>query len=138
MTATEAATLPRPKILLVDDHEIFRAQLRKAVASLGLDSKLEVIEAEDGVSGSEVFQKNPSIEFMVVDVFMPRMTGPAMLAELHSRFPERIAATKIFMMTTEGNRALQKRCREYGVDAWFMKPINTRRFFNYLDAKYLR
>lgn len=124
------------KLLIVDDQEIFRKQFIGAVNSLGLEDKIEIFEAENGVRGIEEFGKL-GVDFLVVDVHMPEMDGVTMLEKLNEEHQDSIKNTVIFMITTEADATLKEKGRQLGVESWILKPINVIKFFGLLDRKYL-
>lgn len=104
------------KILIVDDSEAIRIQLRK-----DLESRSHVvIEGVDGLDGLTQLQNLDGIELIICDVNMPKMDGLSMVAKI-SQEP-RYAGIKIFMLTTEGSADMKSRGKEAGVKAWITKP----------------
>ena len=57
------AELIMAKILIVDDSETLRSQLRKALEEAGH----EVVEGYDGVNGLETLNSNPDVELILYD-----------------------------------------------------------------------
>jgi len=73
------------KFLIVDDEDLVRRSLRRAAESRGH----EVIEAEDGEKGLNIWKKNkPDVVFL--DVLMPGLTGPQVLEEMDDRKGARV------------------------------------------------
>ena len=66
------------KILVVDDSETIRQQVRQALAATGY----EIIEAVDGVDGLEKLRAVADVDLALCDVNMPRMNGLDMIAEV--------------------------------------------------------
>ncbi|MEE9386819.1 MAG: response regulator, partial [Nannocystaceae bacterium] len=120
------------KLLIVDDQPISRALLIRGINKNGLKDDYEVVEAENGVVGLQCFEANSQIQQMVVDVHMPVMDGLSMLRMMLVRWPDRLRATKIYMVTTEENVSLQRQCESYGVDSWLLKPIDISKFCEHL------
>jgi two-component system chemotaxis response regulator CheY len=103
------------KILVIDDSETIRQQVKHALASTGY----EIIEAVDGVDGLEKLSTMGDLDMALCDVNMPRMNGLDMIAEL-----QRTGRTiPILMLTTEGQPSLIKRAREAGAKGWIVKPF---------------
>ena len=103
------------KILVIDDSETIRQQVKQALASTGY----EIVEAVDGVDGLEKARAMSDLDMALCDVNMPRMSGLDMIAELQrtgSKLP-------ILMLTTEGQPSLIKRARESGAKGWIVKPF---------------
>lgn len=72
-------------ILLVEDHAIFASVLVRLLRETG---NLEVTALAR--TGEEALQYLPEQEFdlVLVDVFLPKMSGIALVALIHDRFPE--------------------------------------------------
>ena len=68
------------RILVVDDLEEVRMQLRRALAL----ANTEVVEASDGVGALAAIDEGP-IDVVVSDVKMPRMDGLELLQQLRGR-----------------------------------------------------
>jgi two-component system chemotaxis response regulator CheY len=103
------------RILVIDDSETIRQQVKHALAATGY----EIIEAIDGVDGLEKLRTRNDIDMALCDVNMPRMNGLDMIAEMQrtgSKIP-------ILMLTTEGQPSLIKRAREAGAKGWIVKPF---------------
>lgn len=73
------------RIVLVDDHEIFRLGLRTVIES---DPSL-LVTGEAG-NGQDLLQQMDAIEadLVIVDLSLPKMDGYTLLENLSGRFPE--------------------------------------------------
>jgi two-component system chemotaxis response regulator CheY len=103
------------QILVVDDSETIRQQVKQALASTGY----EIIEAVDGIDGLDKMRALSDLSLALCDVNMPRMSGLDMIAEVQragSKIP-------ILMLTTEGQPSLIRRAREAGAKGWIVKPF---------------
>ncbi|TPV94607.1 MAG: response regulator [Myxococcales bacterium FL481] len=122
----------KPKILIVDDQAISRALVARGLARHGLTEDYDVLQAENGAVGLKLFEAHIDIRQMIVDVHMPVMDGPTMLRMMSVRWPDRIASTTIYMVTTEENESLRARCLSYGVDEWLLKPLDITKFCGHI------
>lgn len=104
------------KILIVDDSETLRSQLKKHLEEGGH----KVIEAYDGINGLEVLGANKDVQLILADVNMPRMDGLVMCEKVHE-MPE-FGKVPIFMLTTESNPEMKTKGKASGVIAWITKP----------------
>mgnify|MGYP000743019057 CR=1 FL=1 len=104
------------KILVVDDSEIIRVQLKNDLIAQGY----EVLEADNGLNGLDLVAKNKDIKLIISDVNMPEMDGPSMCKRLHQN-PDS-THIPIVMLTTQSNPELKASCKEHGVIAWITKP----------------
>ena len=103
------------KILVIDDSETIRQQVRHALASTGY----EIVEAVDGIDGLEKLRAVTDLDLALCDVNMPRMNGLDMIAEVQRTGPK----IPILMLTTEGQPSLIRRAREAGAKGWIVKPF---------------
>ena len=118
------------KVLLVDDSSAIRTGFLNAFSK----SEFECIEAEDGLQGLEALNQHPDIAVIILDFNMPNMNGMEMLVELEKKGQE---VPPIFMVTTEYEDDLVKKCDELGVKAWIVKPIDPNSL-NGIILKYLQ
>ena len=103
------------KILVIDDSETIRQQVKHALAATGY----EIVEAVDGVDGLEKLRTVTDLDMALCDVNMPRMNGLDMIAEVQRTGPK----IPILMLTTEGQPSLIRRAREAGAKGWIVKPF---------------
>jgi DNA-binding NarL/FixJ family response regulator len=83
--------LPSPRVLLVDDHEIYRAGLRGLLEEAGIDI---VGEAANGEAAIElVEQKHPNV--VIMDLNMPGMGGIEAARQIATLAP----LTRVIMLT---------------------------------------
>ena len=103
------------KILVIDDSETVREQVRQTLSGAGY----EILEAIDGVDGLEKLRETKDVALALCDVNMPRMTGLEMVAELHRSG----ISIPILMLTSEGQPSLIRRARDAGAKGWIVKPF---------------
>jgi two-component system chemotaxis response regulator CheY len=103
------------KVLVVDDSDTVRQQVRMALAPAGY----EVIEAIDGLDGLEKIRSHTDLSAVLCDVHMPNMTGLEMIASAQSQG----VVAPIIMLTSEGQPSLVRRARESGAKGWIVKPF---------------
>ncbi len=116
-----------PKVLIVDDSEAIRIQLRKDLESKGH----KVVEAVDGLDGLAQLEKATDTELIICDVNMPKMDGLAMITKVNQ--DPKYASIKIFMLTTEGSVDMKARGKEIGVKAWITKPYVAEKLLQAVD-----
>ena len=104
------------KILIVDDSETIRSQLRTLLEEDGYT----ILEAEDGSIGLDIASNTPDISLIICDFNMPEMDGITMSQKVKEI--EHFADLPIFMLTTESTEELKKVGKEAGIMAWIVKP----------------
>lgn len=109
------------KIVIVDDSETQRVQLKRDLESMGH----QVAEAFDGANGLEVLNENRDVKLIICDLNMPRLDGLSMCKKINQD-PNFVGVPKI-MLTTESNPQMKSQGKEAGVTAWMTKPYNSER-----------
>jgi len=105
------------KVLIVDDSEVIRQQLSRALNEAGL----QTVEASDGVEGLERVAEHTDLALLVLDINMPRMNGLEMLDALKK--DPKSAALPVLILTTEAQNSMVARARQAGAKAWLIKPV---------------
>jgi len=116
------------KILIVEDNfmsfKLIEAYFRK--------SNLILIHAKDGLEALSLFKGDPDIEFIIMDIQLPGMSGLEVtkaIREFNTDIPVVAATANVF----EDDRIA---CIEAGCDHYITKPINFPELFDLLE-KYL-
>ena len=105
-------------VLTVDDSKTMREMLRLALTEAGHT----VLQAEDGVHGTEVLAEAGVVDVIITDINMPRMDGYGFID--HVRCNPGHRATPILVLTTESEPAKKQRAKEAGATGWIVKPFN--------------
>jgi two-component system, cell cycle response regulator len=103
-----------PIVLTVDDSRAVRTIVSKQVKDLGFD----VAEAEDGVQGLAKLGECV-YDLVILDVTMPNMDGPAMLAKMRDAGN----ATPVIMLTSESKRSIIAGAMKSGITDYILKPF---------------
>ena len=115
-------------ILIIDDSESVRIQVRKALEPHGYACK----EAVNGLDGAEQIEAGEGIDGVVCDINMPKMSGIEMLARIEpSGISRRIP---IIMLTTEGSPKLIRQAKALGIKGWLVKPFDPQQLVDVIDA----
>ncbi len=74
------------RILIVDDSVVMRMFLERGLRSAGLETA-EMVHAGDGMEALEALEANEArgFDLILTDIHMPRLDGPALLAEARRR-----------------------------------------------------
>ncbi|HET9622569.1 MAG TPA: response regulator [Kofleriaceae bacterium] len=103
-----------PRILTVDDSSTIRSIITKQMTDLGF----EVDHAEDGQQGLAKLEEI-SVDLILLDVTMPVMDGPTMLAALRERGDK----TPVIMLTSESKRSIVSGAVKLGIEDYILKPF---------------
>jgi len=105
---------PRIKVLIVDDHPLFRQGLRQVIVA---DSRFELIaEAGDGVTALQLIQeKKPDVA--ALDVNLPGLSG----LEIARKLQDKHLATRIIILTMYKEEETFNRAMDLGVTGFVLK-----------------
>lgn len=101
-------------VLTVDDSRAVRSILARTLTQWGL----EVAQAEDGKKGLESLMQ-ASYDLVLLDVTMPEMDGPTMLANMRDRGDE----TPVLMLTSESKTSIVADAMKRGIEDYILKPF---------------
>ena len=108
---------PRPKILLVDDHE----QNLELLEAYLEDLRAQVRTARDGVEAlAKVAAEKPDL--ILLDIMMPRMSGYQVAKKLKADPATR--DIPIIMVTALGEVSDIEKASDAGVTIFLTKPVN--------------
>ncbi|MCG8640096.1 MAG: response regulator transcription factor [Desulfobacterales bacterium] len=113
--------MAKPKIVIAEDHKLFRAGLRLLITStLGLDV---VGEAGDGIEALRlVRQKQPDL--LLVDLSMPNMGGIEAIRQVRQLSPE----TKILVVSMHSSESYLKAALQAGAQGYLLKIADQNEF----------
>ena len=119
--------MDRDRILLVDDHEIFRRGLRSL-----LESRKDLDITGEAVNGIEAVEKAKELhpDIVVMDVSMPQMDGLQAARQIHSEQPE----AKILILSQHDSPHMLAAALDAGASAYVTKSQVARSLFTALDA----
>jgi len=104
---------PKTRVLLVDDHQLLRQALRRAVEEAGFAVVSEAADGEEAVRRAQ--QLRPDI--VVMDVTMPVLDGVTATARIHEALPE----TAVLVLTMHGEEDLRAQALQAGAVAFMTK-----------------
>lgn len=107
-------TIPKEKILLVDDEKDIRSILSKGLSIRGYVCE----EAEDGDQALEKLERNPS-DLVIMDINMPGRLGSEVLPDITQRFPE----TAVIMASGVSDSKVIAKCIQDGAQDYISKPF---------------
>jgi len=102
------------KILIVDDEEMVRLNMRAALEDLGFT----VVEAANGCEALELFERE-SPELVLTDLRMPEMDGLTLIKKLHEKYPD----TPVIVISGTGSIRSAMEAVHCGAWDFIEKPI---------------
>lgn len=128
---------PRPantamlRILVIDDYRANRLLLIKQLEYLGH----QVSEAEDGVSGLDIWQQGPRFDVVITDCNMPRVNGYQLARAVREAERQSGAAPCMILGFTANAQADETaRCLDAGMDGCLFKPSTLRDLADWLQT----
>lgn len=104
------------RVLIADDHPLYRMGLAYALAAQGFEV---VAEVADGAEALAVCGRG-GVEVAVLDVRMPKLDGVAACAEIRALEP----APLVVLLTTFGEPAIIEAARRAGASAYLSKETS--------------
>jgi two-component system, chemotaxis family, chemotaxis protein CheY len=106
-------------VLVVDDSNTIRQQLRLALAEAGYG----LIEAEDGQSALNLLRTGAAVSMVICDLNMPRMDGLEMIRT--AKQEEQFKQLPFVMLTSEAQPELLQGAAKAGAKGWIVKPFKS-------------
>ena len=103
-------------ILVVDDSAMIRYMVGNALEAAGYS----VVTAIDGIDALEKLAARPETALVVLDVRMPRMSGPELLEATQREGSYR---GPVVMLTTDDGDQPRARAEALGAKGWLTKPF---------------
>lgn len=118
-------TIPKDKILLVDDEEGIRSILSKGLATRGYDCD----EAEDGEHALEKLKEKQS-DLVIMDINMPGRQGNEILPIITGQYPE----TAVIMASGVNDTRVIAQCIKDGAQDYIHKPFEFEQVFKSVNG----
>jgi len=103
-------------VLIVDDSETFRTQLKQLLDTLGFRV---VAEGKDGLEAIDLYVRYRP-ELVTLDQVMPRLDGLSALREIKKFNPE----ANVVIISSCISQKTQKEAEELGVSVLIRKPVD--------------
>lgn len=107
------------KMLLVDDHSLFREGLRYVLQQVpGVSEILEASNFPDGLKQAEL---HPDLDLALLDLNMPGSEGPISIKYFHQRFPQ----IPVVVVSGDDERGNMEKVMNYGAMGFVCKSSTT-------------
>jgi DNA-binding NarL/FixJ family response regulator len=105
------------RVVIVEDHSIFREGIRALLSSV---LSFEIVgEAEDGVEGVRIVEELTP-DFVLMDLSLPRMSGVEAIEKIKERSPD----TRILALTVHMDEEYIVAAFQAGADGYVLKDAN--------------
>lgn len=119
------------RILIVEDSRINQFIARDTLVKYGIDCEIEF-----AMDGEEALQHiyGHSIDLVLLDIIMPKLTGLQVLEHLHTTKMKDIP--KIIMLTTISDSKILKACFDLGASDYIKKPFEEMDFISRINSTF--
>ena len=104
------------KVLLIDDHMLFREGLISLLQRRNIEVLAAVGDGNEGIRLAQEMQP----DIILLDIEMPRMDGYELLN--HIRADARLRHVPIVMITSRAGQKHRQKARKAGANAYLTKP----------------
>ena len=105
------------RLIIADDHPLFRGALREAVS--GLFGRAEVGEAGTFEQVTELLERGGEVDLILLDLRMPGVRGFSGLMYLRAQYP----SVPIVVVSANDDPAVIRRCMEFGASGFIPKTL---------------
>jgi DNA-binding NarL/FixJ family response regulator len=109
--------MSRRRIIIVDDHPLFRAALRQTLA--GGDPSIQVEEAGDLAGLNAALEADRDCDLVLLDLNMPGVRGFSGLLLLRAQYPE----VPVMIISAVEDSAVIRRAFELGASGYLHKSV---------------
>jgi DNA-binding NarL/FixJ family response regulator len=112
MTSASSSTF---RVLIADDHPLFRAALREAMAGEAAD----ISEAGSFDAASKTLEADASFDLVLLDLTMPGVSGFSGLMYLRAQYP----ALPVVVVSANEDPTVIRRCMDFGASGFIPKTL---------------
>ncbi len=119
-TAVEGAWLNESahyRLVIADDHPLFRGALRTAVSSVFADADISEAGAFD--EAIALLERGPDVDLVLLDLSMPGVRGFSGLMYLRAQYP----AVPVVVVSANEDAGVIRRCMEFGASGFIPKTL---------------
>src|ERR1700716_4347040 len=108
---------PHYRLVIADDHPLFRGPLREAVA--GLIEHAEIAEAGTFEEVPKLLDKVGEVDLVLLDLSMPGVRGFSGLMYLRAQYP----SVPVVVVSANDDPAVIRRCMDFGASGFIPKTL---------------
>ncbi len=108
---------PLYRLVIADDHPLFRGALREAVT--GLLERAEIAEAGAFDEVAKLLDRGGEIDLILLDLTMPGVRGFSGLMYLRAQYP----SVPIVVVSANDDPAVIRRCMDFGASGFIPKTL---------------
>jgi DNA-binding NarL/FixJ family response regulator len=105
------------RLVIADDHPLFRGALREAVT--GLFERVDIAEAGTFNEVAELLERGSDVDLVLLDLAMPGVRGFSGLMYLRAQYP----SVPVIVVSANDDPAAIRRCMEFGASGFIPKTL---------------
>jgi DNA-binding NarL/FixJ family response regulator len=105
------------RLLIADDHPLFRGALREAVA--GLLDRVHISEAGTFDEVAELLEQGGEVDLILLDLTMPGVRGFSGLMYMRAQYP----SVPVIVVSANDDPMAIRRCMEFGASGFIPKTL---------------
>ena len=105
------------RLVIADDHPLFRGALREAVS--GLLPQVEIAEAGTFDAVAELLEQGGDVDLVLLDLAMPGVRSFSGLMYLRAQYP----SVPVIVVSANDDPAAIRRCMEFGASGFIPKTV---------------
>ena len=128
MSDAPSTTIPKQRVLLVDDSRIVRTTVSRLIRK-----SFDVREEADGEAGWQAISSDPSIVVVFSDIQMPKLDGFALIERMRASQDPRIKGIPVIVISGDEDDATKKRARAAGANDFITKTTDGTEILSRID-----
>jgi len=108
---------PNYRLMIADDHPLFRGALREAVA--GLVDRADIAEAGTFEEMSKLLDESGEVDLILLDLSMPGVRGFSGLMFLRAQYP----SVPVLVVSANDDPSVIRRCMDFGASGFMPKTL---------------
>ena len=108
---------PLYRLVIADDHPLFRGALREAVS--GLLARVEISEAGSFEEVSKLLDRGTETDLILLDLAMPGVRGFSGLMYLRAQYP----SVPVVVVSGNDDPSVIRRCMDFGASGFIPKTL---------------
>jgi two-component system cell cycle response regulator len=121
-------TIPKQRVLLVDDSRIVRTTISRLIRK-----SFDVREEADGEAGWQAISTDPSIVVVFSDIQMPKLDGFGLLERIRTSSDPRVKSIPVIVISGDEEDATKKRARSAGANDFITKTTDGTEILSRID-----
>ena len=119
--------LTRPKLLICDDHPPIRTAVTYVAREINRD--IRIVEAGDASEALAAMEQNRDVDLILVDLYMPGMSGLDLLSELKQKYP----TIPVVVLSSDETRSAVVDALQRGATGYICKSSSTELLAKFLE-----